>query len=47
MLPRRQEQVVALQAGWAAVQADAALRCSYLDTPIASLKKPFTKKEKT
>jgi hypothetical protein len=42
----RQEQVVALQAGWAAVQADAALRASFLDTPIASLKKQFKPKER-
>lgn len=39
--------MVALQAGWAAVQADAALRTSFLDTPIAALhkKKKFTVKE--
>lgn len=37
---------MALQAGWAAVQADAALRASFLDTPIASLKSSFKPKER-
>ena len=41
---RRQEQVAALTAGWAAVQADAQLRASFLDTPLSSLK--FTPKRK-